>query len=79
MSTVRDQFVAEYTAAEYRFIAAVALRKAAETMNADGGLARMVRVTRANEADANAELTIARKTCEDNDIPVNPSPVLSLL
>jgi len=77
--TFREQIVDEYTAAEYRYIAAVALRKAAETLNAHGGLARMVRVTRANEVDANAELTIARKACEDSGIPVNSSPILPLL
>jgi hypothetical protein len=79
MSTVRDQFVAEYTSAEYRYIAAVALRKAAETLNADGGHARTIRVARANEADANAELVLARKACEDAGIPVDSRPILSLL
>jgi len=79
MSTLRERIVAEYTAAEYRYIAAVALRKAAETMNAEGGFSRAVRQSHANEGDAKADLFLAHKKCEDSGIPVNSSPILPLL
>ncbi len=78
MNTVRERIVTEYTVAEYRYIAAVCLRKAVEALG-DAKLSRLLRAARIDEADANDELTIARKTCEDNGTPVNPSPILSLL
>lgn len=80
---VREQIVAEHTSAEYRYIAAVCLRKAVETMGDGEPLrpfrTRMLRTARAHEAEAKAELDAAHKACEDAGIPVNSSPILPLL
>lgn len=72
----RDNLVAEYTAAEYRYIAALALRKALEAVPDTLGSMRRAMAT---EQEANDALIRARKTLEAHAIPVNTSPVLTIM